>query len=151
MTRKQFNGTLTFTASNMNGRASAKLEVSVHARPSPPEGMLEARNVTKTSCRLQWEACKSDGGLPTEYVAEKYLCGSADGGGWSKIASTTNCHAEVTDLEPMREYDFRVRAVNAVGESDCLQIARTVVAKDKFSKWSGSRDEFLSTSTSYGF
>ena len=29
---------------------------------------------------------------------------------------------DMGDLEPFHEYDFRVRAVNAVGESDCIQV-----------------------------
>ena len=91
------------------------------------------RDLRKDGCRLQWEASKSDGGVPLEYVVERFLVGAeSDSAKWARVGQTTNVHFDMGDLEPFREYDFRVKAVNAVGESDCIQVAKTVVAKDKF-------------------
>ena len=56
---------------------------------------------------------------------------------------TTSVHFEMSDLEPFHEYDFRVKAVNAVGESGCIQVAKTVVAKDKFSEWENHNSQDL--------
>ena len=42
--------------------------------------------------------------------------------GWTTVGRTTSTHFDMGDLEPFHEYDFRVRAVNAVGESDCIQV-----------------------------
>jgi hypothetical protein len=122
---------LTCTATNMNGKASAKVFIAVHGRPSVPEGLLEVANMSRDGCRLQWEASKCNGGLSIEYVAEKFKVG---GDSWTRAGATTNLYFDIGDLESFREYDFRVKAVNEAGESECLQVVKTVLAKDKFSK-----------------
>jgi hypothetical protein len=44
-----------------------------------------------------------------------------------------NCvPAEVQGLIHMKEYMFRVRAVNAIGESDALETSKGVVAKNPY-------------------
>lgn len=40
----------------------------------------------------------------------------------------------VTGLTPGKEYKFRVTAVNAEGESDPLQTAESIIAKNPFGK-----------------
>jgi hypothetical protein len=45
---------------------------------------------------------------------------------------TLICAAEVTGLIHMKEYMFRVRAVNAIGESDPLDTDKGVVAKNPY-------------------
>ena len=66
-----------------------------------------------------------------EYVIEKFVV-AADA--WSKAGAVTGTAFEVNDLELGREYAFAVRAVNAEGESDALPTAKTMVAKDAYSK-----------------
>ena len=66
-----------------------------------------------------------------EYVIEKFVA-AADA--WSKAGAVTGTAFEVNDLELGREYAFAVRAVNAEGESDALPTAKTMVAKDAYSK-----------------
>ena len=66
-----------------------------------------------------------------EYVIEKFVAAAE---AWSKAGAVTGTAFEVNDLELGREYAFAVRAVNAEGESDALPTAKTMVAKDAYSK-----------------
>ena len=87
--------------------------------------------IFRSGCRLTWGACKDDGGLPVEYVVEKFVA-AADA--WSKAGQVSGTAFEVNDLEVGREYAFAVRAVNSEGESDALPTPKTIVAKDAYSK-----------------
>jgi hypothetical protein len=58
-----------------------------------------------------------------------------DRGFRTRCGVTTSTSFEVGDLENGREYGFSVIAVNEVGESDPIQTAKTMVAKDQFSKY----------------
>ena len=48
--------------------------------------------------------------------------------------SLKNTICDVNDLEAGKEYDFRVKTSNALGESGPIQLSKTFIAKDKFSK-----------------
>ena len=85
----------------------------------------------RNGCRLQWKESKDNGGLPIEYIVEKYVV-AADV--WSNYAQLSGTSIDVNDLETGREYAFAVKAVNAEGESDALPTAKTMLAKDAFSK-----------------
>ena len=87
--------------------------------------------MTRSGCRLSWEPSKDDGGLPFEYIVEKFML---QGDTWSQAGRTTNTFFELNDLEWGREYDFRVTALNPVGESESLMAMKPVTAKDNFSK-----------------
>ena len=65
-------GSLICTATNMEGKASAGIEINVVGKPSMPQDRLLVSNITKTGCRLNWQLPKDDGGLPIEYIIEKY-------------------------------------------------------------------------------
>ena len=66
---------------------------------------------------------------PLEYVVERYLVSEEAGSkGWTRVGQTTSVHFDMGDLEPFREYDFRVKAVNAVGESDCIQVRGVMIS-----------------------
>ena len=56
-----------------------------------------------------------------------------DTGIWSPVCVAQGLKCEVNDLEPGKDYEFRVRAVNEMGESDNLQTLKPVTAKDPFS------------------
>ena len=124
-------GLLVCNASNMNGKASAQIKINVVDKPSMPEDRLLVSNIHRSGCRLTWQPSKDDGGLPIEYVVEKYVA-AADA--WSKCAQISGTSIEISDLENGREYAFSVRAVNSEGESDALPTSRTMTAKDAFSK-----------------
>ena len=102
-----------------------------------PEDRLIVSNIHRGGCRLTWKESKDNGGLPIEYIVEKYVVA---GDVWTNYAQLSGTSIEVNDLETGREYAFAVKAVNAEGESDALPTAKTMVAKDAFSK---SKNDFI--------
>lgn len=123
-------GKYTVTLENNLGNVSATANVTVLDRPSAPEGPLLVSNVKKDGCVLSWRSPLDDGGAPiTHYIIEKM---DTSRGTWaeSAVASSTTC--EVTKLVHMKEYYFRVKAVNSIGESDPLATANSIIAKNAF-------------------
>ena len=128
--RRLHRGTLKCEAHNLHGRAEANIEIVVQSAPSKPRGILEVFDIHKTGCKLRWEASQDDGGShqqQLEYVVEK--CSHE---GWSKTASTSATAIEINDLEAGKEYLFRVKAVNGIGESEELTALKPIVAKEQF-------------------
>ena len=128
-TRKD-DGVYLLSAVNIHGKDAAEVRVNVVSRPGPPEGPLEVSGVHKNGCKLAWKPPLDDGGLPiTGYVVEKL---DVDTGIWSPVGRTEGLTIPVEGLEPGKEYEFRVRAVNDEGESDNLQTLKPITAKDPF-------------------
>ena len=68
----------------------------------------------------------------THYVIEK----KAKGSGWepvSRFCKGTTC--DVSDLEGGQEYEFRVSAVNELGQSEPLLTDKPIIAKYPFGGW----------------
>ncbi|XP_047102318.1 twitchin isoform X3 [Schistocerca piceifrons] len=123
-------GRYTLTLENKYGQASASANVTVLDRPSPPEGPLIVSDVTKESARLSWKVPLDDGGSPIlHYVIEKM---DVSRGTWSDAGMSTSLTHEVTRLVHRKEYLFRVKAVNSIGESDALETVKGVIAKNQF-------------------
>ena len=114
-------------------------------------------NVTASGCKLSWGKSKNTGGLPLEYLIEKF-CVASDS--WSKQAVTSNTNFTINDLgkynrnlqqllpssgsikiiierfpEEGKEYEFRVFAENEIGESEPLTTARVILAKNQYCKY----------------
>ncbi len=124
------DGNYLITAVNIHGKDMAEVRVNVIDRPGPPEGPMEITGIHKNGCTLAWQVPKDDGGRPIEhYIVEKY---DMDTGIWSHAGQTSRLTLDVTGLEQGKEYKFRVRAVNEVGEGDNLESPRPIVAKDPF-------------------
>lgn len=128
---RRHNGKLSCSAQNIHGKGVSTINLKVQGCPSKPQGMLEVTNIHRNGCRLSWETSKYDGGLSIEYAVERR---SAAGDNWSKIVSTSGTMIDVNDLEPGMEYEFGVKAVNEVGESETLFAPKAIVAKDQYSK-----------------
>lgn len=128
ITRKQ-GGILTCEASNMHGKAKMSIQLTVHGKPSAPEDRLLVSNISSSGCKLNWTASKNSGGLPLEYLVEKYTVASDS---WAKQAITSNTELLVNDLEEGKEYEFRVFAENEIGESEGLTTAKAIVAKNQY-------------------
>ncbi|XP_058467261.1 twitchin isoform X5 [Malaya genurostris] len=126
------SGKYVIKATNKFGSDQVEITVTVRSKPSIPEGPLEVKDMTKDSCRLEWQKPKDDGGVPIDhYVIEKF---DPDNGIWMSAGKTDGPITEfpVEGLVPGHRYKFRVKAVNPEGESEPLETAGTVVAKDSF-------------------
>lgn len=99
-------------------------------RPAPPQPPLDVTNVTKDGCHLTWRLPLDDGGSPIlHYVIEKM---DLSRGTWSDAGMSTHMVHDVSRLVHRKEYLFRVKAVNAIGESDGLETGKSIVAKNEF-------------------
>ena len=104
--------------------------VYVIGPPGPPEGPMDITGIHKNGCKIAWKPSKDDGGCPIEgYIVEKF---DVDNGIWSPVGTSPTCDITCNDLEPGKEYEFRVRAFNSEGESDNLKSLRPIIAKDPF-------------------
>ncbi|KAL5273793.1 unc-22.2 family protein [Megaselia abdita] len=124
------SGRYTLELENEIGRCHADANVIVLDRPSPPKAPLSISNINKNGCHLSWGLPEDDGGSPIlHYVIEKM---DLSRGTWSDAGMATNMAHEVTRLTHMKEYLFRVRAVNAIGESEPLEADKSIIAKNQF-------------------
>jgi len=128
MTRKD-QGILTCHAANQYGKAMHSIHVIVIGKPTVPEDRLVVSNIHSSGCKLAWGRSKDNGGLPLEYLVEKF---DVTSDAWVKQGTTSNTDMLVNDLEAGREYDFRVFAFNELGESESLQTAKRITAKNSY-------------------
>lgn len=124
------SGRYTLTLENDSGKFSASASVTVLDKPSAPQGPLNVSNITKEGCHLAWRLPADDGGSPIlHYVIEKM---DLSRGTWSDAGMSTNLSHDVTRLIHKKEYLFRVKAVNAIGESEPLEISKSIIAKNEY-------------------
>lgn len=123
-------GTYTVSARNDSGVDTVDVELEVLCKPSKPKGPLQVSDVTADSVKLKWEKPDDDGGEPIEhYVVERM---DTDTGRWVPVCTTKLPEAEVPGLTEGKEYQFRVKAVNAEGESEPLVTETGTIAKNPY-------------------
>lgn len=123
-------GRYTLTLTNNLGSITASAQVKVLDKPGPPQAPLNVSNVTKESARIAWKPPLDDGGSPIlHYIVEKM---DVSRGTWSDAGMATITSHDITRLIHRKEYYFRVKAVNAVGESEPLETPRSIIAKNEF-------------------
>jgi hypothetical protein len=128
-------GRYQLTLENNLGSCSASATVTVLDRPSPPEGPMLVGEVTKESARIGWKVSADDGGCPIlHYLVEKM---DVSRGTWSEAGTCSALTFEIQRLIHKKEYLFRVKAVNSIGESDPLELGRSIIAKNEFGKCAG--------------
>ncbi|KAI0982140.1 hypothetical protein GJ496_002986, partial [Pomphorhynchus laevis] len=114
---------------NDAGVANTHFSVDVKGPPGKPEGPLEPFDVNKTSCKLSWKPPHEDGNSRIiNYIVEKHDV-AKDSDQWVPI--DINCKdtsLTVDNLLPDHEYEFRVKAVNNIGEGTPLYSSNTIVA-----------------------
>ncbi|CAB4063293.1 unnamed protein product [Lepeophtheirus salmonis] len=114
---------------NEIGTSMGRAKVTVLDRPSPPQGPLRLSGVTANSCKLNWNESLDDGGSPiTHYLIEKM---DLSRGSWVEVEITTDLKTIVTGLVFKKEYLMRVKAVNAIGESDPLPLDKSFIARNE--------------------
>ena len=85
--------------------------------------------VTSCSCNLAWGESPDDGGSPiTHYLIEKM---DVSRGSWIEADITTDLKITINGLINKKEYMMRVKAVNAIGESDPLPLPKSFIAKNE--------------------
>ena len=102
-------------------------------KPGMPQGPLVASDIVGESLTLTWKPPLDDGGQRVNnYVVEKR---KADTGKWTKVSSfVTTPTCDVRNLDPGKEYEFRVSAVNNMGQSDPLMTTNPILAKLPYGK-----------------
>uniref|UniRef100_A0A3Q0KKY1 non-specific serine/threonine protein kinase n=1 Tax=Schistosoma mansoni TaxID=6183 RepID=A0A3Q0KKY1_SCHMA len=134
--RRADKGQYQLTIVNEQGQATTSCQVEVIDVPSPPGGPLEATDVKADEITLRWKAPEDDGGEPiTNYVLQKRRKGSDN---WEKVSGFLNSpNATVRNLDEGTEYEFRVMAENAMGQSEPLVTTQPIKAKHPFDPPSG--------------
>jgi predicted phage tail protein len=109
---------------------SASANVTVIDKPSPPRAPFDVTGITKDSCHLSWQAPLDNGGTPIlHYIIEKM---DVSRGTWTDAGMSMVTKHEVVRLVHRKEYYFRVKAVNSVGESEPLETNKSIIAKNEF-------------------
>lgn len=123
-------GRYTLILKNEHGCFDASAHVTVLDRPSPPKGPVDITKITRDGCHLAWNIPEDDGGSPIlHYVVEKM---DLSRGTWSDAGMSTHPVHDVSRLVHRKEYLFRVKAVNAVGESEPIETSNSIIAKNEF-------------------
>lgn len=87
-------------------------------------------DVTKTTCLLKWKKPKDDGGTPiSHYVIEKL---NTTRGSWIEAGTSRDLTFQVKNLDALKKFHFRVKAVNSEGESEALQTEESILAKNPY-------------------
>jgi hypothetical protein len=118
--KSKFAGTYKITIKNNSGETSDSFSVTVTGLPGPPQGPLEATDISRHSCTLAWRPPTYDGGLPvTHYVVERV---DVSGTIWITIASSVrDTKYTVLGLVEGQEYNFRIHAANENGIGPALE------------------------------
>lgn len=125
-------GQLVIKADNESGHDEATMEITVLDRPAKPEGPLRISDIHKEGAQLKWNPPLDDGGVPIEYYQVEKM--DVETGRWVPAGRSKEPNLAVENLTPGKEYKFRVAAVNAEGESEPLEAAQSIIAKNPFGK-----------------
>lgn len=94
---------------------------------------MNVSDVTAEGCKLKWDKPEDDGGEPIDhYVIERM---DTESGRWVPCGTSKTPEAEVSGLNEGKDYQFRVKAVNAEGESEPLETTIPTTAKNPFCKF----------------
>lgn len=106
-----------------------KFNSILYIDPPAPPGFPKVVDTTKSSVELAWTKPAYDGGSEIiGYIIEMANPESPDK--FLKVASPTITKYTVTGVKEGREYRFRVKAVNAIGDSEPSDVPNAVIPKD---------------------
>ena len=117
---------------NSKGEVKIPIDIEILDKPAAPEGPLKVSDVTAGSAVLAWKPPADDGGAPIEgYIIEKM---DVARGEWTPIDTVgpAATSVKVNKLTALKEYKFRVRAVNKEGEGPNLEAANNTLAKNPY-------------------
>lgn len=113
---KKNAGTYTLVIRNKSGEDTANVSVSVLDRPAAPEGPMKV-SIEGPKITLLWKKVKDDGGVPIEHYQLEKIDNEKDS--WGACGHTQENQYTLTGF-PGLTYQFRVSAVNRIGDSDPL-------------------------------
>lgn len=96
--------------------------------PAASEGIVRLKALTETSVYIDWEKVSNAESYEIQYTTQKRYFDSSNEVQSMTVESVVD-HAEVTGLETGKEWFFRVRAVNANGNSAWTEIKSIRVGK----------------------
>uniref|UniRef100_A0A0N5C6U2 non-specific serine/threonine protein kinase n=1 Tax=Strongyloides papillosus TaxID=174720 RepID=A0A0N5C6U2_STREA len=119
------------TIKNELGQDDGIFELIVQDKPSPPEGPLIIEDVNKSGCKLSWNPPKDDGGSEiTNYIVERRDIKNQSWVPVNQFCTGTSC--TVSKLHEGHDYEFRIIAENALGQSLPLVSDSPTTMKDPF-------------------
>jgi len=128
---RDLSGPYQIKISNGQGEDTKDVQIICQDVPQPPQD-VDITDVYQTSCVVSFNPPSDDGGTPiTKYVIERQDLSKKHG--WESVAEvlpSEPCLKKIDDLIPKKQYRFRIRAVNAIGQSDPATFKNTILAKD---------------------
>uniref|UniRef100_A0A3B3W3A9 Myosin, light chain kinase 5 n=1 Tax=Poecilia latipinna TaxID=48699 RepID=A0A3B3W3A9_9TELE len=125
----QHTGRYTVVVKDRKSSAQHTLTLSVIDRPEPPASGPVASLLSPSNLVLSWSGpCYDGGSAVLGYVLELRDQGLSEAGKWKKLTAkcASTSYQVSSGLQPGQEYCFRVRAYNAVGESDPSPVSAVV-------------------------
>uniref|UniRef100_A0A3B5PXX0 Myosin, light chain kinase 5 n=2 Tax=Xiphophorus maculatus TaxID=8083 RepID=A0A3B5PXX0_XIPMA len=133
----QHTGRYTVVVKDRKSSAQHTLTLSVIDRPEPPASGPVASLISPSNLVLYWSGpCYDGGSAVLGYELELRNQGLSEAGEWKKLTAkcTSTSYQVSSGLQPGQEYCFRVRAYNAVGESDPSPVSAVVKMEEPDSK-----------------
>ncbi|XP_037998831.1 myosin light chain kinase, smooth muscle isoform X2 [Motacilla alba alba] len=128
-TKQEHCGCYTLVVENKLGSRQAQVNLTVVDKPDPPAGTPCASDIRSSSLTLSWYGSSYDGGSAVQsYTVE--IWNSVDNK-WTDLTTCRSTSFNVQDLQPDREYKFRVRAANVYGISEPSQESELVKVGEK--------------------
>lgn len=118
---------------NSKGETKIPIEIEVLDKPGSPNEPLKVTDITNQTATLSWQSPTDDGGSPVEnYIIEKM--DASKPGQWQPVETVAGnvTQAKISKLSPLKQYKFRVRAVNKEGEGPNLETLNNILAKNPF-------------------
>lgn len=100
----------------------------VETPPAASEGITELKALSETSMSVSWTAVKNCTGYEIEYATSKTAFDSSNAV-QSMTLDSVATHAEITGLESGKEYFFRLRAKNLLGNSAWTDIRSIILGE----------------------
>ena len=125
------SGDYSVSIKNELGSVVATIALIVLDKPEPPHS-IEAKAESETSVQLTWQEPHDNGGSPVlHYLIEKKEVNRRS---WTSVGKTSERSIVVCKLTEGQAYQLSVRAVNAIGESEAVQLNAPLTPVSKSSK-----------------
>uniref|UniRef100_A0A3Q2PDU6 Myosin, light chain kinase 5 n=1 Tax=Fundulus heteroclitus TaxID=8078 RepID=A0A3Q2PDU6_FUNHE len=127
--KPQHTGRYTVVVKDRKSSAQHTVTLSVIDRPEPPASCPVASHTSASGFVLSWSGpCYDGGSAILGYAVEVRRQGPSEPGEWKTLTAdcASTSYQVASGLQPEQEYRFRVRAYNAVGESEPSPVSAVV-------------------------